>query len=514
MSVAQIGQLHTRYVRLSDKFKTVWTYNQFAGGVYKNILHRPLPYKIDFQKLFDEIRKAGDVIQSANSADATPLMESAERALQKIFAELVDADAEIGASILRRFFEKLRTQDEKIIFNLIKFYLYAGTRTGEQRDKLDFLFTRIAEEFIEERGEYTMKDSSELKRVIQGLVTAAQLPALPEGEANRIIGLFRAVRDEVLRSSEFDHLTDSNLLGRSRELKNQIGDAFWDPDVMLAIIDSNITTKNRFARLYRDEEYRIVEDARRLMENEQAIARGFGESNPELLGEMSRFKQFKEVFDKSRADSNVKHNLIAQLKSSMSNILTQLDKGLDADEVEELSDSFFIEAEQSDDVMTKFGDDPLLQPYLVKMISVLDSFDADETSSRMLSQPAIKNLRLESWEISSYQKLYWNHARHQGETDDLLLLFLRSAALRLRIDEEARVLADIKSGTPTKEQLKTTQTTLDRAKEFDETFKEYLQAGIYSNPKNIHRLYRSRLRLLRAYSGLWLIYDQFAVHDE
>lgn len=514
MSVAEIGQLHNRYVRLSDKFKAAWTYNQFVGGVFKNILQQPLPYKVDFQKLYEEIKKAGDTIQTSIAASATPVMERCERELQHVFKQLLEADNHVGASILRRFFEKLRTQDEKIIFNLVKFYLYGGAITGERRDKLDFLFTRLAEDFLEERGEYGMRDQSELRRVFQGLLAAGEFKFPPPEQVDDIARMFRANRDEVLRSAAFDELTDNNLLGRSRDLKAQAGEAFFHPDVLLAIVDCNITTKNRFARLYRDEEHRIIEDARRLMENEQAIARGFGQSNPELLDEMTRFKQFKHEFDASRAQSNVKHNVIAQLKASMNTILHQLDRGLDAaGEVEEISEDFFVDGHETDAVEARFGDDPLLHPYLSKIVSVIDSFDAELTTSRISHTPAVKNLRLEPWEIGAFEKLYWQRQRSQGETDELLLLFLRAAALRLKIDEEAREIADMKDVNPPPALLEKVRVTLDRAKEFDDTFKDYLQEGIYSSPKNIHRLYRSRLRLLRAYSGLWLVYDQHSPQE-
>ena len=47
MSVTEIGLLHGRFVRLSDRFKAIWTYHQFAAGVFKNFLEIPLPYQID-----------------------------------------------------------------------------------------------------------------------------------------------------------------------------------------------------------------------------------------------------------------------------------------------------------------------------------------------------------------------------------------------------------------------------------------------------------------------------------
>lgn len=515
MSVAEIGQLHGRYVRLSDRFKAVWTFNQFAAGVYKNFLQQPLPYQIDFQKVYEEIRRAGDTIQTSTPSDAIPIMERSERELQQTFATLLEADQKIDPSILRRFFEKLRRQDEKIIFNLIKFYVYAGAFHGEQRDKLDFLFTQLAEDFIEERGEFAAKDAVELRKQFHGLSAGIHLEYPPQEQVVEVVRSFRAIKDEVVRSETFDQLTENNLLRRSRELKHQIGAEFLHPDVLLAITDCNIATKNRFARLYRDEETRIVEDARRLVENEQAIARGFGESNPDLMNELTRFKRFKQEFDQSRADSNVKHGMITRLKASIANILNQLDRGLNQEgEVEDLTESLMLNEPEGDFVQSRFGDDPLLQPYLSRIMSVLDSFDADTSQHRISNSPEAKNLRLEPWEIGAFEKLYWQRARGPGENDELLLLYLRAAALRMRTDEEARDLAQLPSGSrPTPEKLDQVRKTLDRAKEFDDLFKDLLSEGMYSNPKNLHRLYRSRLRLMRGFSGLWLIYDQYADHD-
>ena len=43
----------------------------------------------------------------------------------------------------------------------------------------------------------------------------------------------------------------------------------------------------------------------------------------------------------------------------------------------------------------------------------------------------------------------------------------------------------------------------------DEHFNDFLHEAVYySNARILHQLYRSRFRLLRGFSGLWLIYDQ------
>lgn len=510
MSVAEIAALHGRYVRLSDKFKALWTFHQFASGVHKNFLDEVLPYNIAFQEIYDEIRRGGDAIQSSNPAVATQMMEKSERDLATIVARQIHADQKISASILRRFFEKLRNQDEKIIFNLIKFYLYADSIDGDQRDKLDFLFTRIAEEFIEERGEYSTRDSLELRKQIQSLVQVRPASELRHEQAAELIKTIRMLQDDVERVTRFEQFTERNLLERARELKHSIGDRFLHPDVLLAITACNISTKNRFAMLYRDEEQRMLDDAKRLLENESAIARGFGDTNPELLDEMERFKRFKSEFDESRAQSNVKHNVISGLKTSLHNILAQLDRTLDASAPVGRGEVVF--EEEADRVTVKFGDDPVLNDSLVRLLSVLDSFDDEMPSEQVVKSPVTVNLRLETWEVDAYRKLYRAALLQEGETEELLLLYLRAAALRIRIEDQAGSFALVaKSSAPDGLLLAEVKESLDRAKELDQRFKDFLSDGIAaSTQKALHRLYRSRLRLLRGFSGLWLVYDSYA----
>ena len=62
---------------------------------------------------------------------------------------------------------------------------------------------------------------------------------------------------------------------------------------------------------------------------------------------------------------------------------------------------------------------------------------------------------------------------------------------------------------PDSDNLTRAKQSLDCAKELDESFSDFLRDAVYySNPKILHQLYRSRFRLLRGFSGLWLIYDR------
>src|SRR6267142_6746208 len=108
MSVSEIGLLHARYVRLSDRFKSIWTYHQFASGVFKNLLGTPLPYSIDFQKIYDRIRSVSKVLTSSQLVEAAAGVELSESALDRSTSSLLLADDGISPSALRRFFEKLK----------------------------------------------------------------------------------------------------------------------------------------------------------------------------------------------------------------------------------------------------------------------------------------------------------------------------------------------------------------------------------------------------------------------
>jgi hypothetical protein len=514
MSVVDISVLHGRYVRLTDRFKAVWTYHQFAGAVFKNFLGAPLPYTIDFQAAYDRIKAVSAKLNAAQARDASASMDLCDLSLDRASEPLLRVDDQITTPLVRRFFEKLKKQDETIVQNLIKFYFYADAVEGDRRDKLDYLFTRIGEDFIADRGEYWSRDSLEFRERIIALVSLLRVEETPQEEVVRVILAVRQLRDQIQAVARFEDLTQKNLLKNARQFKHRLGDFYFNPDVLLSIVELNVTAKNRFLRLYNEDEKRILEDSQKLLEHGAAIERNFGDTNPELMQEIARFRSAKERYDRSRASSNVKHDTITQLKQSMTNILAQLDRGLGMDEVESSADlppAFFTEAEQAERMTSRFGND-LLRPYLARIAGVVDTIEPLLMPEEAVLMPAPRELRLEPWEIAAYQKVFDKRAAEgEDDTEELWMLFVRAAALRMKIDEEATMLAASRAAGVSAEPdlLGKAKGSLDCAKELDEEFNTLLHEAVYyTNARLLHQLYRSRFRLLRGFSGLWLIYDQ------
>jgi len=515
VSVTEIGVLHGRWLRLSDRFKSLWTFHQFATGVYLNLLRVDLPYNFDFHRTYEQIKGVTGKLNATEIADAATVITRSEAILDGATVSLLKADDGITPSLVRRFFEKLKRQDDNIIQYLIKFYLYADAVEGDRRDKLDFLFTRIGEDFHSMRGEFAPRDSLDFRERILALVSTLRVADPPHDEVVRMIRAIRSMRDEILAAETFDDLTDRNLLKNARTFKHRVGDLYFHPDILVAIIELNVAAKNRFLRLYHSEEHRLLEEAEKLMQHGQAIERNFGDSNPQLVEEIARFRDFKERFDELRAQSNIKHDVIAKLKASMSAILTQLEGGIDPpDEVLELPREFFVgateETEQHENVTGRFGSDDVLLRFLMRIAAAIDPVPSDLPEEELVER--VRDLRLESWEAAAYQKLFERRpAEADEDNEDLWMLFLRAAALRIKVDEEATILATTLAADvrPDAELLAKAKQSLDTAKELDEDFGDFLHEAVYySNPKFLHQLYRSRFRLLRGFSGLWLIYDR------
>jgi hypothetical protein len=91
---------------------------------------------------------------------------------------------------------------------------------------------------------------------------------------------------------------------------------------------------------------------------------------------------------------------------------------------------------------------------------------------------------------------------------DLHVFFLRSAALRVKMEEERDEisrLAAIDSDERAFELLERSAQSLERAREMDRRFQWFIDDTLYDgDTEQLEHLYRSRFRFLNAYSALWL----------
>ena len=95
MSVAEIGALHGRFIRQSDRFKSAWTYHQFATGAFKNFLDAPLPYSIDFQHIYERLKTISTKLNSGQMEEAGSTLGANDAALDAAQRTLLDRKAHV-----------------------------------------------------------------------------------------------------------------------------------------------------------------------------------------------------------------------------------------------------------------------------------------------------------------------------------------------------------------------------------------------------------------------------------
>ena len=227
--------------------------------------------------------------------------------------------------MLRQFFRRVKNYDEKILSQLVRFYLYAhvgGPWPTERLDKVDFLLARLSEEVDDRSGELVLRDHQRLSEIFQGIW--AQLGEAPPGD--QLIEERRAaidgVRHEMGGIESLDALNESALIRRYRELKHGLGNFYFHPELLLAIQETNLVFKSRIQKLYRQEEQRIVAEYQRVFELEREVP-----FDTNLDRELGAFREEIERFEKQLQKEEFRLGDIAQIRQKVRDLLPRLNAG-------------------------------------------------------------------------------------------------------------------------------------------------------------------------------------------
>ena len=543
MDTRDVHKLSERYTDLSDRFRSLWTFFQFLAGVYKHRDEGSIPYDYDFQALYQQIQ--GLVPRISGDVDKSVLTEfdTNERELKRIHHELERLERGFGPSYLRRFFDHLKRQDEKILFALVKFYLMSRHLEQETFDKLDILLTRLAEAPTE-NDTLMQRARPELLATFDRLARFSGLDPLPLGEERPLVEAVVELRDEFERIGDFDTLVQSKVYDRLRGFKTRIGRAFLHPPILVEITAANIAARNRFRDLFDIEERQLLEGTNRVFDIERYLKKNPGLATEDIKEKIEIFRQTRVKFEDARRQHNVKRSDILDLRQSMHDVLAHFEstasdilgssrdvrpptarpetKASEAVEVEDtptLPEREFLTAREppatrdpNDPPITSITDllpsDPLLNEVLHKIMFALELVVWDRTPEQVIEAPEIKSLGLESWEVETYRNLVSNQSEEDTEVRHLQQFFLTSAALRVKMEEERREIERLASSSkPDRlfELLESSASSLDRAREVERRFLWFIDDMLYrADTESLEQIYRSRFRFLFAFAGLWL----------
>lgn len=528
MSVSDLGRLHGRYIDLSNRFKAAWTFHQFLQGLQKITLDGSLgSYSNDFQGIYNGLKEVSQNLNASTMGKALPQMEMVDRQLAAITKALVAEDERVGPALLRQFFQRVKNYDDNILTQLLKFYLFAFPSHPwgpDQLDKADFLVTKIGEESQGPQGPYLLRDRAKIRPVLSGLWQLVDHQGAGEGEIQNALAQIESIRGAIGRVTTFDDLTDQGLIKRSRQLKHSLGALFFEPEILLAVIETNLLLRNAVAKLYRQEERRIITDYQQIFELEKEVA-----VDTRLDQQLSEFHQRVERFENQLQSSDISVDEIAGLRQQVRELMPRLSGpggGNDAlDETNPVLDRSQLaglEAALGRAEAAQYqsrGGSPVadanvagVHPHLTsvfgEIIDALEGSDDGGPTRAVVVAPAIFSYRLEPREITAFRRLRGSEPADK----DHERFILEAAALRSRIQgevEEIRGILDDSAITREAPVYGRSRLTTSLAGLFQHRFDHLIdQAIVYGDLEEARHLQVLRMRLTREGAGLWLLVNK------
>ena len=546
MNAMNLRHQSERYTRLSDRFRSLWTFYQFLGGLFKHQGRGTLPQTYDFQELH---RRLQDLVPRMG-LETTPATEhelqEMGRRLTNIHRGLRDIEREFPPSLLRRFFDHLKRQDEKILVALVKFYLQTDEIDDDTQDKLDILLTRLAEAPTED-GKALPRETSEVQPLFARLAAYIDTGSADQTSLAALRTAIRDFRTELGRVEDFGTLLTCGVYDRYREFKHGLGLTFFLPEILCEITTTNILARNRFQELYEAEETRILEDTNRIFEIERYLERHPDFAHPDLRRHIEAFRRFRIRFDAGRKEDNIKRDDLLELRQSIHAVLERFDPterrpvevpivasaggagpapalesrgstpeaslaAVGTEPAPRSEPSGHLPLTEPESAVGSLGQllpsDALLNEALHKIMFSLELVAWDHPADQAVHTQELHNLHLEPWEVEAYRKLSEGVVGIDTLGWELGSFYLRSAALRVKMEEEAAEIARLRQSNSSDrlyEMLERAAQSLERAREMDRRFQWFIEDMLYrGETAHLEQIYRSRFRFLNVFSHLWL----------
>jgi hypothetical protein len=521
-SIDDLTSCNQAYTRLSEKFKTLFTFHQFLQGLHKTLLATDPPYSIDFQKIYEEIKGIAVAMTFQPPSAVLDTIQRFDVQLDGMHRTLADDDATIPPSSLRRFLEKVKTDEEKLLVSLLRFYFLLRSFSHDVVDKVDVLVTIVGARRSLDDGHYIVRFPVELQKLFSGLIALAPRTAAPPELVSGLVESFGRLRRDIEACQRFDQLAETKVLDNLRRLKHNMGSAFYTVEALSAMLEANLAAKNKFAALYEAEERRILEASRQLARMEKELEGGSRWRGEDLEKEFRRFHELKKELEQRTKERGVRRQEVRRLTQTIDTLLARLDLPGDGGATRPPSDPSAPSVDTRTQTRmatsaplrhiarpharadaTPPEKDPLTQDVASRVLSSVEVSDGPNgTGARGMSR-----FRLEPWEISAARRILKTPGSG-GPEHSRDVLFFESALVRIRIDEEAQQLRSSDGGGSLPSLLAESALCLSRAQDLDRRFRAEIEGmGKEPEAERVKEVNRSRFRLLRSFSGLWLLHD-------
>lgn len=529
MSVEELSSLHIRYIDLSDRFKAAWTFHQFLQGVNKVFANHGIGGSgVAFQGIYSELKSVSKHLHAGSADETGEQLEAIATKLEDRIGELLLADAKIDPSLMRQFFDRVKRYDARILVQLLKFYLYTRVDEGwetDRLDKADFLLTHLGHTLVEPDKAAIERQPRLLKDSLAGLWHAIGTEPPSEERIDDCLREIRTLREAMEQIQSIEQFNHLGLVQGHRKLKHGLGDHLFYPVIAQEVITNNLLLRSRIKEFYEREETRISAECQEVFE----LERGALQVDEALDTELQEFRGEVEEFEKKVAVRNVKLDELAHIRDRVRTLIPKLQRAGDGSPTATAARAAAERDRASDekgDVLGDLGGEwaeglpdtkppgalrvrtthaDVLGDALRRLLKLLEASDWRASPRAVIQTPDALPLRLEPREVIAYRRL------HYPEKFDVELerALLEAASLRIKVSAEAEEIVgmlDLLGSRREGEIFDRARQSLRLASAFELRFRHFVeQALLADDTLEARTLQLNRMRLLRDYSGLWLL---------
>ncbi len=508
-----INPVESRKMQLSARFKSAWAFHQLLVGMDRMGAVEHFENKSnEFQSLFSRLRSFSEssLDPIARRQDLDPKLLSLEQEIAVVVKQLDDTDRDISPSGLRQFFQQIRSLDERILIEIVRFYIDIQRDKAwpsDRLDKADYVLSRLAELIA---GPGLKGDKTRLNKVLGAISCTVKAESLGDKELRDIQDALNDQRSEVRWIKTFEDLNESGRIELYRALKHDMGEKVFYPTVLPLVVEVNSSFRTRIDELRDQAEARLVEEFQRLSQ----LHKTGGPPEEEVTEELDRLLERVEEFRSRVKESNIRLSELVDLSRDLDDIAGRYESRFEITSPAPSTEVPTTEASTTPTVSTSthalVPDIELLQPFWSEVFSDLSSLGDEVTPDDAVVAPAIARYRLEVREILAFRRLAGDAPVDKGVEQ----FVLAAAIMRWRVLQNVNEIRDLLRSNGSSIPIDTiaaAKETCRLADAYVKHFSHLVDQAVFDGRRDASGSFRTlQIRLVRDLSGLLILVQRLA----
>lgn len=222
----------------------------------------PPPTSLDTIESF--LRSARQLQQHGEVRVIEQLLEQTEAGVQSLRQWLAVADLAVSPYVLRTYLERNPLEPDSLKV-LIRYFLEKSPHVDSDRDKLDYLltshFTLVRDTDVVPRFETRAELTDAIADLFSRPPSAGVDPSV-QVMLHELESLIAGIPD----FQDFDQLVGAHMVERARALKMNLGENFYQREILATVVRFNLSFRRHFDQLFRRQIDQVKAQTRALLE--------------------------------------------------------------------------------------------------------------------------------------------------------------------------------------------------------------------------------------------------------